>query len=348
MAALDGANRVLGIKLSTTLGTPTAIGASDKIEGVFSHSENVEPLRDSPIGSGDSMVNDIQRGAALPSCSASGLPARFAGANLVALAQMMGTATVSGPGTGGYYNHSILFNETANAKYLTIADLVATQSVLEHTTAVCTKVSLATDNIPAYLATDMEFVSNSMSFQSATNTPATMANATVEDTDRAVVQYASVIRINTQSGGALASTANDIPITGLVFELMRPQEFTREIKGSAGLGSPRTSSDVPFQGTLTVTFRNITDVNLLLDYQAGREWKCDFKVTSAASANKYLEWSIPRMKIVESPSIDLSNPGNNPLTLKFECLVAASNPTGMISTYPYFRIANSRSTGFLA
>ena len=347
MAALDGANRVFGIKLATTLGTATAIGANDKVEGVITSSENAEALRDSPVGSGDSMANDIQRGAALPSASYSGTT-RFAGANLVALSQLMGTASVSGPGPGGFYHHSVTFNETANAKYLTIADLILTQSVLEHTTAVCTRAAFSTDNVPAYLALEQDFVSNSMTFQSSTNTSGTMASATIEDTDRVVVQYASVIRMNPASGGALASTANDIPITGLTFELMRPQEFVREIKGSTGLGAPRSASDVPFAGKLTVTFRSINDVNFILDHQSGKEFKCDFKVASSQSSNKFFEWSIPRMKIISSPSIESSNPGNNPLTIEFECLVAASNPTGMISTYPYFRIACSRSTGFLA
>lgn len=348
MAQLDGANRILGVKVSTTLGTPTAIGASDRIEGALSHSENSEALRDSPIGSGDSMYNDVQVGARLPSASYNGTAARYAGAQWVALAQMMGTATVAGPGTGGYYHHSITFNETPNAKYLTVADMVTTASVIEHVTAICTKATLSTDNVPNYLAMGLEFLSNSLTVQSATNTVATMVNATAEDTDRVVVQHASTIRMNTQSGGALASTANDIPITGLTLELARPQEFTREIKGSAGLGAPRTASDVPFIGSLTVTFRNIADVGQIIDFQAGKEWKADFKVASSASSNKFIEVNLPRMKVVEAPQIDLSNPGNNPFTVKFELLVAASNPTSMISTYPYFRIANSRSGAFLA
>lgn len=348
MAYLDGANTILGIKKATTLGTAVAIGANDKVEGgSFNSSEAAVELVDGIVGSGDSMHNDSQRGAVLPTASLAGGALRFAGADIVALAQLMGTASVSGPGAGGYYHHSITFNETANAAYLTIAQQVTTASVMEMTTAITTRANISFQDPPTYVLRDMDFLGNAITYASGTNTAATIANATAQDTDRIVVQYASTVRINTQTGGALAA-GDAKAVTGLTLELSRPQEFTREVKGSAGLGAPRTTGDVPFSGTLTLTFKSLDDVNWLLDHQSGKEFKIDFKVESSASANKFFEVSIPRAKIVQSPSVDFANPGSNPFTVTFKLLVASAAPTGMISAYPYFRIANSRSTGFLA
>lgn len=347
MAQLDGANVILGLKKATTWGTATAIGANDKLEvDNLSVSENTQELTATPIGSGDSMYNESQRGFAAPTASFT-KKLNFAGADFVALAQMMGSASVAGPGTGGYYNHSILFSELANQTYVTTALLATTASVMELQTGVVTKATIAAVEPPNYVTMAVDLLAQSMTFQSATNTPATIATATVQDTERVVVQPQSTFRINAMSAAALGA-GDQRAITGATLELTRPQELPREIKGSAGLGTPATSGEVPFMGTLTVTFRNLADVNDFLDHQSGKEFKCSFQVTSAASANKYVEFNIPRMKIVASPAWDVGSAGNNPYTVVFKLLIAASYPTGMIDWYPYFRIANSRSSSFLA
>lgn len=347
MAQLDGANVFIGAKVATTFGTATAIGANDKLEvESLSVSEGTQELTANPIGSGDSMANESQRGVALPTVSWS-KKLNFGGADKVCLAQMMGTANVTGPGTGGYYHHSILFNETANSKYITHALLATTASAIELASTVGVKATITAQEPPNYVDFAMDFIGNSYTVLSSTNTAATVVNATVQDTERIVIQPASTFRINTQSGGALAS-GDAVAITGLVFELGRPQEMVREIKGSAGLGSPRSSGEIPFNAQLTVTFRNLADVNLILDHQAGKEYKCDFKVTSGSTANKFFEFSIPRMKIVQAPQWDLGSAGNNPFTVVFKVLVASAAPTGMADVYPYFREANSRSSAYLA
>lgn len=347
MAYLDGANVILGAKVATTFGTPTAIGANDKLEvDSFNHGENAGELSANPIGSGDSMQNESQRGAVAPAVSWS-KKLNFAGADGVCLAALMGTANVAGPGTGGYYHHSILFNETQNAKYITHALLATTASVIEYATCAPIRAVISAQDVPNYTQLDMDFIANQQSMTSATNTPATIVSATLQDTERVVAQPQSTFRINTQAGGALAS--GDVKaILSASFEFDRSQEMTREIRGSAGLGAPISTGDIPFMAGITVTFRNLDDVNWLLDHQSGKEFKCDFKVESSSTANKFFEISIPRCKIVQSPEWNLSSTTNNPLTVTFKVLKASSSPTGMIDSYPYFRFANSRSTGFLA
>jgi hypothetical protein len=348
MAAIDGSQRIIGIKVATTLDTPTAIGTNDKIEGgSFSGSEGTEELIPGAVGSGASMQNGSDLGAQLPAATFTGVPMRFGGADLVALAQMHGTATVSGPDANSIYHHSILWNATANAKYLTLADKITTASVAQYTTVITTDCTINIPQVPGYVTCDYNFLANEVDYASVTNTVATIANATITDTDRVVAQLASTFRINTQAGGALAS--GDIKnITSLSVTLSRPQEFVREMKGSAGLGAPRTTGEFPIIIGVTVTFRNLEDAAWVRDHQSGKEFKADWKVLGGSNANKFVEQSIPRMKIVEAPSMDGSSAGNNAHTVSFKVLEATASPTGMIDTRPYLRVCNTRSTGFLA
>jgi hypothetical protein len=54
------------------------------------------------------------------------------------------------------------------------------------------------------------------------------------------------------------------------------------------------------------------------------------------------------MVLIQKPEISLANDGANPVTLTFKLIKAATNPTGMSSTYPYIEVVNTLATSLLA
>jgi len=67
-----------------------------------------------------------------------------------------------------------------------------------------------------------------------------------------------------------------------------------------------------------------------------------------AGDNYTAAFYFPKLKVVESPQYELSDPGINPLTVVFKGLAADANPTGMDSVYPYAEFINERSTAIIS
>jgi hypothetical protein len=118
-------------------------------------------------------------------------------------------------------------------------------------------------------------------------------------------------------------------------------------------GIPRSSGNPPFMSDITVTFRNCNDAAYayFAAQAAGTEYKADWTVVGDQIGSTGIYYQIarsfPRLKIIQFPQHPLSNSGDNPLTVVFKVLAAASNPTGMISTMPYSIWQNTRAVSAL-
>lgn len=353
MGSITGSKAVIGLKLGSTFGTAVAIGAGDKMEVEdFTRTEGTEELTKNSIGSGLSMATDAKRGATTPTVGFTKVGG-YNDAGMVALAQMFGGASAALISTGAY-QHSIIFNETANQKFATIAfqGASAVAGSFEYPSAALTEATIAAENPPNWVTVAMQGLANEEKLDSSANTYLTLNGATVADPEPIVVKPSDEFLINAQGGAGLASPANRVNIVSASFNPRRPQELVREIKGSAGNAQPVATADLPFQAELTVQFRSLEDLTWFEGHQDGDEYKARFVVEGpqigASGVNYRFEYNLPRLVIVSSPDFGLSSPGNNPLTVVFKCLAASANPTGMISVYPYFLLRNARATSFLA
>jgi hypothetical protein len=210
------------------------------------------------------------------------------------------------------------------------------------------RLTLRYENPPAYVMGEVELLGDSIKSASTTNTHTTLETVTLEDSKRVVVKPSDKFRINAQAGGALAD-GDKIDVVSLDISFERTLEHVREIRNATGStnGEPRQSGNPVFVATIVATFRNLGDAAFayFAAQLAGTEYKADLHVTgdTIGGSNKYsIIRSWPRLKIISFPQYALGSPGENPFTVTFEALVAASNPTGMISTKPYSIWQNTR------
>lgn len=353
MGQITGSKSIIGVKVASTFGTATAITSGDKLEVEnFTRTEGTEELTKNSIGSGLSMQSDSKRGATTPEVSFEKVMG-YNDAGLVALAQMFGGASVATIAAGAF-QHSILFNETANQKWATVAFQAAsaTAGSIEYPSVAFTEASISVDNPPNWVMLSANGLANDEKIDSSTNTYATLQAATVANAEPIVIKPQDEFLINVQSSGALTSPTDRVSIVRGVLTFRRAQELVREIKGSTGNAAPVATSDIPFECTLEIEVRGADDLTWWTAHKNETEYKASLTVTGpvigATAVNYRMDYHLPRLKIVESPSYDLSSPGNNTLTFVMKGLAASAAPTGMVSALPYFLFRNNRSTHFLA
>ena len=345
MGSITGAATVIGFKKSTTWGTETVVGTGDKLEvESLSQSENAEELTANPIGAGTSMATESRRGAKAPSMEVETLMG-YENAGLAVVGQFFGTDTVATE--VGNYLHSFIFNETRNATYLTAAFQAhsAVAGSMVFPSAVCTRLAVTADNPPNYVRMSFDLLGNEQKLDSSSNTYTTLNSATVDNAQKIVIQPLDEFWINAQAGGALAA-GDKKNIVSAEFELSYDQGFIAEIKGATGNGTPVAVGDPPFQGTLTVRFKSLEDFTYFTAAQAGTEYKAQLNITDDTSPYR-VRFYFPRLKIVEDPQYDLTTTATNEHVVTFKCLAASSNPTGMISTKPFWVVKNTNSAAFV-
>lgn len=348
---LTGAITIAGLKANGTFGTAATFAAGDQLNGwQITHSENAEALQIPPIGSGDIMASNVDRGGIAPSLGLSG-PVRYNAPEWTAIAQTFGGASVMSMGDSAYC-HSILVNETANQKFFTVA-FQANQSPagsFEYPSCVGTKVTMTYPSPTAYLTAQIDALANKQVIADQQNTYTTLSAITAANNKAAVWGLSDDCRINEQAAADLG-TSDRYCIASAVFTFNRPQEHAKEACGTGYLGVPVSTGDFPLSATLTVTFRTLQELRFFTAAQAGTEYKARLTHTGSiigGSKRYFIELNLPRLKIIQSPEYNITTSGNNPATITFQCLKAASAPTGMIDTYPYFRIQNDKTTSFLA
>jgi len=348
MGSITGAATVIGLKKATTWGTATAIGSGDKVEvESLNQAENAEELTANPIGAGTSMATESRRGATSPTVEIETLMG-YDNSALVAVGQFFGTDTVNEePGGSGDYLHSFMFNETRNQAFVTAAFQAASAVAgsIEFPSCVTTRVQITAENPPNYTRLGLSLLANEQELASATNTYTSLNSATVANSQRIVLQPDDQFLINAQGGGAL-SGSDKLNITSIDIALEYDQGFVAEIKGSLGNGTPVAVGDPPFQGTVTIRLKELSDLTYFTAAQAGTEYKAMLDIQDDTSPYRMRVY-FPRLKIVEDPEYNLTTTATNEHVITFKCLAAASNPTGMVDTTPFIVIKNEQSGAYI-
>lgn len=352
MASITGAQTKAGVKIASTWGTAVACGAGNSFAGEISPSFNVSEITSRQIGSGAYMLSSATRGSVIPTVS---LTADLGYRNNcdVLLAQFMGTSGAPTEVTAGQadYKHTVTFNSTLNAKYVTLAFESSSATVMEFPTCAVTSIGIATTGVPGYLDFTAELLANTVELSSATNTNATLANCTFTEgvPELVAVDLVDKFRTNNQSAAAVGS-GDQYNITGFNLALNRPQEIIPEIKGSAGNSAP-LGTDL-FDGTLSVDVKELADHAYYTIWSAETARKALIEIEGTqigTGTNKRFSIYLPRLVLVTEPQYALTDQGTNTLSMEFRLLKAATAPTGMTgSTYPYFEIVNGLSTSLLA
>lgn len=351
-ASITGAQTKAGVKIATTWGTAVACGAGNSFAGEISPSFNVSELNAREIGSGAYMLSNTTRGSVIPTVS---LTADLGYRNNcdILLAQFMGTAGAPTEVTVGQsdYKHTITFNTTLNAKYVTLAFESTSATVMEFPTCAVQSIGIATTGVPGYLDFTAELLANAVELSSSTNTNATLANCTFTEgvPELVAVDLVDKFRTNNQSGSAVGS-GDQYNITGFNLALSRPQEIIPEIKGAAGNSAPLATE--LFEGTLSVDVKELADHAYYTIWSAETTRKALIEIEGTqigTGVNKRFSIFLPRMVLVTEPQYALTDQGTNTLSMEFRLLKAATAPTGMTgSTYPYFEIVNGLATSLLA
>jgi len=237
--------------------------------------------------------------------------------------------------------------------YHILARQITSDKAQEIPSALPSRLSVRADAFPGYVLGDIELIGDQIR-EGTTNTYAVVDTVTLEDTKRVVAKPTDRFRINAQAGDALDND-DTLAVTSINIEYDRSLEHVYEMSGAATSvnGVPRSAGSPPFMSSITVTFRNANDTSYayFAAQAAGTEYKADWVVTGDQIGSTGIYYSItrsfPRLKIIQFPQHPLANSGDNPLTVVFKVLAAASNPTGMISTMPYSIWQNTRAVSAL-
>lgn len=344
----SGLDTNAGIRIATTWGTPVACGATHKLVAEISDAANESELIARQLGSGSVMALTATKANIQPTVSLT-MDLGYRNNSDVLLAQFFGTAAAPTQQTVGQgdWLHSITFNTSLNSRFLTIARESSTSTVIEYPTCATRSVTIRTTQIPGFLEMSAELVANTIALSSSTNTNATLATTTLSESNIATASFADDFWIDTQASVALAS-ADQLNITSYELTLTRPQVLPSEIKGSAGNGAPIV--DGQFEGTLTVTLAQNANHTWLNAWNTETVYKSLFTVEGAqigTGVNRQYRIYLPGMILIQKPEINLANDGANPMTLTFRLVRAATNPTGMSSTFPYIELVNTLATTLL-
>lgn len=348
MASISGSLTNAAVVKAGTWGTAVAASTGDKYIGEISHSLNESVLNARSVGSGLIMPLGFTRGNEKPTVNLTG-DAHIHGVFGKVLSQFMGADSVGSEITAsqGDYKHTITL-ATSQSKYLTVAYESSSATVHEFPTCSARSLTIRTPQIPGYLEFAAELVANKLELSTSTNANATIAAATLVDTEILAPTSEDDFWIDTQASGSLAS-GDQFNILSYELNLLRPQDSANEIKGSAGNGSPIYTGD--FSGTLKITVKELADHSLYTYFANETALKCRFTIEGSqigSGSLKSLNVYIPRMQLIAAPDYSLSSPGVNPVTYTFAISAATSNPTGMSSKYPYFELINTLSTGYQA
>lgn len=349
MTAVQGANALIGLNITSTWGTASQALSGDKlVVDSFTHGENAEELTENPIGGGLVMANSSERGAISPTVSfTKKLSVNDAGVE--ALALIFGSASVVAVG-GSIYHHSISMNayqDVNNTRWATIAAQASDGAVYEYPSAAPVSLTISGQPRPDFVLQTMEFLANKQELATSVNTVANLGSTTLPTTDKFIFRDTSYFMINAQAGAALSSSSDVLNITDFTFVVDRSRDHVREAKNAAGLGVPVAAGEMPVGVTFSVTLRNLNDLTYFTAHQAGTEYKGALYI-AGVTAGHYFRIDLPRLKLVVSPDHQWAQTGDNPVVLTFKCLVASVAPTGMTSVYPYVSVRNAKSSAYLA
>lgn len=347
MAYITGAGTSAGIKQGSTYGTAVAVGTGNKLI-----LENINSTRavtvgtSNGIGSGLSMDKTANPLAINHNVSLT-QQARYNDGGLpLILALFMGASTASpqenNTGEGDYF-HRITFDDDAN-KFATIAYEVTTTATFEFPSCYASSVTINTGETPGYLEYSADFIADNKVITSSTNTNATLAAATALGDSIIAHTTSDYFWFNSQSGDALDSGDAICP-NSITMNYARPKALSRCFGGTNIL------NDDKLVVTVTLNFDTLADMTHFTAHHSGTEHKALFNIQGAqlgAGDNESISCYFPRLKAVESPDYNVTDPGANGFSVTYQALVASANPTGMDSIYPYFEFVNGNSAAIIS
>jgi hypothetical protein len=342
---ITGARANIAFTMNPTWGTITAATSTSGVQGTLSHGENAAELAASPVGSGDVGPADSQRGATSPGWHSEPVITYNDSSHLLAK-QFFGNEYVY-PGLSGMWSHVYMMNENFNSSFIGLGAQITTQSLIEYPSGVVTKLGYST--APGdYVKVSADVLADQLRLTGQTNSMALLDAAVTASSERITCDSSDEFLINAQSGAALATGTDRIEnVSTFAVEYSKDHEHVRECKGALGNGIPVSSGTPPFAWTVTVTVPRPDKSTWLYAAQQGYEYKALFSCTGsliAGSAYNKITWYFPRLKLISDVKWDLANAGINPMTVVFKGLVATANPTGMLSTYPYIAVQNTKTT----
>jgi len=346
MASITGANTGLAISLSNTFDTVIAPSTGQKVQvDNINQGRGLTELSESPIGSGLSMQQDSDIGDYKPTVSIT-KTVRSDDSGIAILAPFFGQEAVAVTGSGSI--HSFTHQGTSITNFINLGIAPDTASVIEYINGVCTKLNFKL-NPNDYMKSSIDLLFTEQRITGTIFTNANITSATeVSGRKNFVVRPAHYVRLNAQAGSALAN-GDAIAITEAEVNLIKDRELVGEIRGATGYGAPRVSGNPPFSAELMVTFKTLADLTYFTAVNAGTEYKADLVVQgdliSGSTYNMFIIM-LPRLKIVTDPDFNVTDPGENPLKVRFKSLVATSVPSGMTSVYPSINVINSRATKY--
>jgi hypothetical protein len=334
---------------ATAYGTAVAGSTGDRIRAQFTPSLSSQELTKNPIGGGLTMQDNIIAGRLTPTVSLSMDLGYRNGADQIC-AQFFGTSSAPAEQTGSQadYLHRLTMNSTANAIFGTLAYEVLSDKVAEYPSCAVKSITTQFGGTHEIVKFSAELLANDINFTSVTNTNASIASATEADTECVVVKYEDAFWINASSGDALDS-GDQFNIVSYQRTITRPQDFSGQVKGSAG--NPKPLVDEIATGTLVVTLEALEDITMFTGWSAGTFYKCLLNIEGTqigSGDNKTWNEYTPYMKLVQAPKYDVTDSGFNTVTLNFIIMQGASSPTGMSSALPYVEITNGRTANYIA
>lgn len=346
MPARTGSNTHLGITLSSTFDTVVAAGSGHKVQvDNINHAKGLTELTESPIGSGLSMQQDTATGDFNPTVSIS-KTFRDLDQGIALISAFLGKETAAATGSG--YVHSISHNAYSITAYANLAFTPDSANCIEYVNGVVTKLGL-TVNPNDYVKSTFDLLFTDQKITGTTNTAATLSAASeVSGRQNFIARPAHYVRMNAQGGAALTNS-DAIAVTNVEITMSKDMELVGEIRGASGYSAPRFSGSPQFSCDVKLTFKNLQDLTYFTAVNAGTEYKLDIVIQGnliSGSTYRQLELLIPRAIIVTDPDFNVTNPGDNELTITLRALVATSVPSGMFDTYPHVKVTNSRSTTY--
>jgi hypothetical protein len=344
MGRITGADAKVGYTPGSTVGTAVALGAGDLLcHDGFNQGKTFERQEAASLGCGSPMLTDIKRGAETIPLNTSTTP-RFNCVEMQMLADFMGDAVAGAEQNAGEGDYKHVIHHSATRRFGTIAAQASdsgSAKVLEFPSVYHKGVTIQPKGVPGYLMMDFDMLATDRILNSTTNTWSVVNAATRTSGDQIEVLKDADVWINTEAGGALAS-GDKQNIKSFTLNLVRDLEPSNEITGSTTDSAPLDRGYMT--GTLVLELAGLDDFTYMDYAENETALKCSlvFEGDQIASGdNKSFGIYIPRMKLIEDPQYNITNPGLNPHILTFEILKADANPTGMSYTLPYFELTNT-------
>jgi hypothetical protein len=161
MASITGAQTNAIMKIASTFGTAVSGGAGNKLKAEITPNFNAELLKPRQIGSGVQMIQTATRGNFKPTWKVA-MDGGYRNCFDNFLAQFFGTAGAPTEQTAsqGDYKHTITFNSSLNAKYLTLAYETSSATVCECPSAAVKALDISCDDAPGILDVSLDLIGN--------------------------------------------------------------------------------------------------------------------------------------------------------------------------------------------